>query len=651
MRTLSIDIETYSSIDLISAGVYRYTEAPDFEVLLFAYAWDDEPVQIVDLASGEKLPYEILQNLTCDTFPLGSHTIKAAFNGNFERTCLAKSTGQLMPSEQWDCTQARALSMGLPGHLDGVASVLGLDQQKDKSGKTLINYFSKPCAPTRTNHGRTRNLPRHDPDKWELFKSYCKQDVEVERAVRKALSDYRPPEWERRLWILDQQINDRGVLVDPVLVENAITIDQDQKEKLLAEAVALTCLDNPNSVSQLKTWLEQAEGEEIESLTKESIPALIAGSDSEITRRVLALRQEMAKTSVKKYTAIQKAVCTDGRVRGLIQYYGARTGRWTGRLVQVHNLPKNFLKDLGLARQLTRSGDREGLEFLFGNVPDTLSQLIRTAFIPEPGHTFAVADFSAIEARIIAWLAGERWRQDVFATHGKIYEASAATMFHIPLEAVTKTIRQKGKVAELALGYQGGPKALETMGALKMGLTPGELPGLVSAWRGANPNIVNLWAAMEEGALAAVATKQPTTVRKHITFELRGSVLFVKLPSGRELAYQRPQIEPGNYGRDQLAYYGQNQTTKKWQKETTYGGKWTENIVQAIARDCLAVSMLKLDKEGYKTVMHVHDEVVIEARADRLDEICEIMGRPVDWAPGLELRADGFTTEFYRKED
>lgn len=645
MRTLGIDIETYSSIDLIAAGVYKYAEDPDFAILLFGYAWDDEPVQIVDLAQGEKIPEDVedaLQNLD---------VIKTAFNANFERTCLDSKNGmgQRLLSNEWDCTMVRALSLGLPGSLDGVAKALGLAEQKDRIGRSLVTYFCKPCTPTRVNNGRRRNLPHHDSAKWELFKGYCKQDVEVERAIRNALP-HKPPAWERRLWALDQEINDCGVKIDSVLVQNAIICDMQHRERLTAEAISLTGLDNPNSVQQLTRWLSDAEGVEIEKLTKETLPALIKAANSTTTKRVLEIRQELSKTSVKKYAAMDAAVCDDDRVRGLLQFCGAgRTGRWAGRLVQVQNLPQNKLPDLALARRLVREGKFEILELLFGNVPDTLSQLIRTAFIPGQG-SFIVADYSAIEARVIAWLAGEKWRQEVFATHGKIYEASASAMFHIPLDQITKPIRQKGKVAELALGYQGGPRALEKMGALKMGLTLDELPGLVSAWREANTAIVKLWTDTENAAKQAIETRHPVILRDIVVFTLRESVLYCKLPSGRELAYQRPKIERGSYGRDQITYEGQDQTTKQWRRMPTYGGKLVENIVQAIARDCLGVSMLRLADAGYKIVMHVHDEVIIEAYAGHLQRICESMGAPIYWAPGLQLRADGYTTDFYKKD-
>jgi DNA polymerase bacteriophage-type len=661
MKTLAIDIETYSSVDLKTSGVYAYTNAPDFEVLLFAYAFDDEPVTVIDLASGEELPTKVVNALT------DPGIIKTAFNANFERTCIAKdmlnqaiSHGIEAPEEdfildphQWRCTAVHALTLGLPGHLDGVAKSLKLDIQKDSSGKSLIRYFSIPCKPTKVNGGRTRNLPKHDPDKWEQFKAYCGQDVEVERSIRSKLDKYEPSDFENKLWALDQKINDLGVQVDPEIVKHAIACDAQYQKKLLEEAAKLTGLENPNSVAQLKAWLEE-QGLEVDGITKESIPLLKGQTDDKTVHRVLTLRQEMAKTSVKKYQAMERALCPDNRVRGLLQFYGAsRTGRWAGRLVQVQNLPQNKLSDIDVARTLLKTGQYEMLEILFDQVPFVLSQLVRTTFIPSPGHRIIVSDFSAIEARVIAWFAGEKWRIDVFNTHGKIYEASAAQMFNVPVESITKgdPLRQKGKVSELALGYQGGPGALVQMGALKMGLNEEELPGLVKAWRNANPAIVKFWYDVEKAAIKAVKNKTHVKMQHDLSFFCESGILFVQLPSGRRLAYARPKLETDErFNKEGLTYEGSE--NNRWGRLKTYGGKLVENIVQATARDCLAESMVRLDKEGYKIVMHVHDEAVLDVPIGEgsLQHVEEVMGRPISWAKGLPLGADGFETDYYKKD-
>lgn len=651
MRTLGIDLETYSSVDLAKSGVYAYTEADDFQILLFGYAFDDEPVQVIDLASGEALPEDVLQALT------HSEVIKTAFNANFERICLERYLEHPLPVEQWRCSAVHALTLGLPGNLEGVAKSLKLEQQKDSAGKGLIRYFSVPCKPTKSNGGRTRNLPEHNPEKWLRFKSYCARDVEVERTIRKALERYPVPDVEQRLWILDQKINDRGVRVDPDLVAHAIACDVAYGRRLEEEAVRLTGLDNPKSVAQLKVWLLETEGLEVESLSKETVPALLDQAESDTVRRVLELRQEISKTSVKKYQAMQRAVCGDDRIRGLLQFYGAnRTGRWAGRLVQVQNLPKNDLPDLDVARQLLVSGQYDILELLFGSVSGVLSQLVRTAFIPSKGCRFIVADFSAIEARVIAWLAGEKWRLEVFRTHGKIYEASAAQMFRVPVESITKAspLRQKGKIAELALGYQGGKGALVQMGALKMGLEEEELPELVASWREANPNIVQFWWEVEKAAISAVREKRTVSLCHGLVFSYESGALFIRLPSGRRLAYVRPRIETDErFGKPTLTYEGAEQGTKQWGRLKTYGGKLVENIVQATARDCLAEALLRLDSLGYRIVMHVHDEVVLDVPYGfgSVEEVAAIMGEPIAWAPGLPLRADAFETDYYRKDD
>lgn len=650
MRTLSIDIETYSPVDLAKAGVYPYAEHPEFEILLFAYAFDDEPVRCLDLARGEQIPAELLSALT------DPDVVKTAFNAMFERVCISRYFELELPIEQWECTMVKSAMLGLPLSLAMVAKVLKLEQGKMEAGKALIRYFSLPCKPTKANGGRTRNLPRHDLDKWRLFGEYCIRDVEVERAIRDKIAFFDIPEMERALYVLDQEINDRGVLLDAELVRNAIEMDTAYRDKLAEEAKAITALDNPNSVAQLKGWVSDKLGEEVESLTKGAIKDLSEETDDESVKAMLMLRLEMAKTSVKKYTAMANAVGRDGRVRALLQFYGAnRTGRWAGRLVQVQNLPQNHLNDLDLAREVVKSGDLDMLEMLYGNVPDTLSQLIRTAFVAKEGHTLVVADFSAIEARVIAWLAGEQWRLRVFETHGKIYEASASAMFGVPIEEIHKgsPLRQKGKVSELALGYQGGTGALIQMGALKMGLTEDELQPLVDTWRNANPAIVRLWYDVGNAAIRAVETGLPTRILQGgITFEVSRGLLFVHLPSGRKLSYARPRVGLNKFGSKALQYDGMSQTTKTWGTQDTYGGKLVENIVQAIARDCLAYAMLNLRSAGYNIVMHIHDEAVSEVPADRdyLDDVCSIMSQPIPWAKGLPLRADGYVTPYYKKD-
>ncbi|MDR3587358.1 MAG: DNA polymerase, partial [Desulfosporosinus sp.] len=540
MSVLGIDIETYSSVDLKKAGVYAYTSAPDFEILLFAYAFDAGPVEVVDLASGEKLPPKILDVLTDDS------VIKTAFNATFERTCLAVYLRKTLSPEAWRCTAVQSAMLGLPLHLAGVAKVLGLEEQKMNEGKALIRYFSIPCKPTKVNGGRTRNLPSHAPEKWAVFKDYCKRDVEVERAIRAKIEKYPISENEQALWVLDQQINDRGILVDTRLVRNAIQCDKRYRTSIFEEAKGLTGLDNPNSVAQLKEWL-LGNGVEVESLSKKAVSEMESNTDGEI-QRLLQLRQEMAKTSIKKYNAIQRALCPDNHVRGLLQFYGAnRTGRWAGRLVQVQNLPQNHLKDLELARRILVLGEFDFLEMVYESVPGVLSELIRTAFIPAMGHRLIVADFSAIEARVLGWLAGEKWRLDVFKGHGKIYEASASQMFSVPVERIVKgnpeyVLRQKGKISELALGYQGGANALIAMGALDMGLKEEELDGLVKAWRRANSKIVKYWYAIDDAAKKAVAQRQPSVVG-NVKFQVESGILFITLPSGRKLSYIKPKIE------------------------------------------------------------------------------------------------------------
>lgn len=650
IKVLEIDIETYSSVDLLKCGLHKYAESDDFTILLFAYACDDKPVQIVDFASGEKLPERIFQALT------DKDILKTAFNAAFERICIGKYYGIDLPIDQWECTMVRSAMLGLPLSLAQVGKVLNLEDQKMTEGKALIKYFSCPCKPTKVNGGRTRNLPQHAPDKWSTFKSYCIRDVEVERGIRTKTKGFRIPDNEKELYVIDQRINDRGVLLDMDMVYNAIRMDTIYKGKLNAEAAELSGLDNPNSVAQLRTWLESQTGETVSSLNKKDIPDLLKNADSDIVQRMLVIRQEMAKTSTKKYEAMANAACADDRVRGLLQFYGAnRTGRWAGRLVQVQNLPQNHIEDLDLARNLVKEGDLDMLEMMYGNVPDILSQLIRTAFIAKPGHVFMVCDFSAIEARVIAWLAGEQWRLEVFRTHGKIYEASAAMMFHVPVESITKMDprRQKGKIAELALGYQGGVSAMKAMGGEKMGLSETEMQDIVTNWRKANPAIVSLWNEVQSAAIACIESKQPTSIRRGITFRLSLGALMVELPSGRSLSYPRPRIGENRFGSKSICYEGLNQVTKQWGTQETYGGKLVENIVQAIARDCLAVTMLRLENAGFPIVFHVHDEVIIEASSDggqTLEYVEEIFRTPIPWAKELPLKGAGYITPYYLKD-
>lgn len=653
MTVLQIDLETYSSIDLTKSGVYRYVECPDFEILLFAYAYDDEPVQVVDLTAFEDLPERVLHDLT------DPNVIKTAYNANFERTAISKHFGIECDPLQWRCTSVWALALGLPGYLDGVAELLKLDVNKDARGKNLIRYFSVPCKPTKVNGQRTRNYPHHDPEKWAEYIEYNRQDVVVEREVRRQLERFPVPDHEWKLWALDQRINDRGVRLDPVLFKQAIACDQQYEARLLQEARDLTGLDNPNSLTQLKGWLLERGLDASDGMSKEYMPVLLDAAPDEETRRVLELRQEMSKTSVDKFNAMDRSMCSDERARGLLQFCGAnRTWRWAGRLIQVQNLPQNKFDDLALARETLRSGDFELLEMLYGAPPFVLSQLIRTAFIPSEGYRFIVSDFSAIEARVIAWLADEHWVLDVFRGHGKIYEATAAQMFNVPFETIKKghpnyELRAKGKVATLACGYQGGPNALIAMGALKSGISEEELPVLVKQWRDANPNIRKLWYATEEAAVTAVREKTTVKVAHGVQYRYKSGMLFADLPSGRSLAYVNPRIKPDpNFGKDGLVFDGMDQVKKKWMSHRTYGGRLVENLVQAIARDCLAESLMRLDAEGYQTVMHVHDECVLNVPIGKgsVEHVTAVMGAPIDWAPGLPLSAAGFECSFYQKD-
>ncbi|WP_446898818.1 DNA polymerase [Clostridium sp. LBM24168] len=649
---LAIDVETYSSIDLIKCGVYAYVEASDFEILLFAYAYDDNHVEIIDLVCGEKLPQAVIGDV------INPKIIKTAFNANFERTCLAKYLSKPMPPEQWRCSAVHSLELGLPTSLDKVAKCMSLEQQKMSEGKALLRYFSMPCKPTKSNNGRTRNLPEHNREKWEIFKRYCKQDVEVERTIRKKLDRYPAAENEWKLWALDQKINDGGVKIDKSLVYNAIKCDEAYQNEKTKEAAALTNLKNPNSPSQLKVWLE-TKGIKVKSLSKEKVKELLGEVEDDKVKRVLELRQELSKTSVKKYEAMERAMCHDERVMGLMKFYGAnRTGRWSSKLVQTQNLPRNNMDNLEDARMLLKTGNFEMLEILFDSIPDVLSQLIRTAFIPSQNSRFVVSDFSAIEARVIAWLAGEKWVIDTFKSSGKIYEMTASKMFGVPIEKIVKgnpeyALRQKGKVATLACGYQGSSGALIAMGAVKMGLKEEELPEIVAAWRKSNSNIVRLWKKIETAAIKSVDEKKVVKMQYGLEFSCRGGVLFIKLPSGRSLAYVRPRIETDvRFNKPKLTYEGIEQGTKQWGRLSTYGGKLTENIVQAIARDCLAEAMLRLDKAGYKIVFHVHDEVILDVPNGfgSLNEVNKIMGESIEWAPGLPLKADGFETSYYKKD-
>ncbi|NTZ20909.1 hypothetical protein EXW96_26340 [Paenibacillus sp. JMULE4] len=652
MTTLQIDVETYSSVDLKTCGVHRYVEAPDFEILLFAYAYDDEPVQVIDLTAFEDLPERVLYDLT------NPAVTKTAFNAAFERTAIARHFGIECDPLQWRCTAVHALTLGLPGYLEGVAEVLKLDAQKDAKGKVLIKYFSVPCKPTKTNGGRTRNYPHHDPIKWQQYIEYNRQDVVVEREVRRKLERFPVPEKEWRLWALDQRINDRGVRLDPVLVQQAFACDAQYEERLMQEAREITGLENPNSLTQLKAWLAERGLETADGLSKEHMPVLLDAAPDDETRRVLELRQEMSKTSVDKYHAMMRSICADDRARGLLQFCGAnRTWRWAGRLIQVQNLPQNKIEDLALARETLRSGDFELLEMLFGPPPFVLSQLIRTAFVPSPGYRFIVSDFSAIEARVIAWLADEHWVLDVFKGHGKIYEATAAQMFGVPLETIVKghpnyELRARGKVAVLACGYQGGPNAMAAMDSKKE-IDPDDYPRLVKQWRTANPNIVKLWYAAEEAAITAVREKTTVKLKHGVRYRYESGMLFADLPSGRSLAYVNPRIKPDpNYDKDGLVFDGMDQVKKKWMSHRTYGGRLVENLVQAIARDCLAESLMRLDAKGYRIVMHVHDEVVLEVPVGTgsVEEVTEIMSQPIEWAPGLPLTAAGFECDFYQKD-
>lgn len=669
MSCLGIDIETYSSVDIKEAGVYAYVEAPDFEILLIGYKFDseDEPTVIdmteIDQAALEMLYPELWETLT------DPNIIKTAFNANFERAALAKYFDKPMPPEQWHCTMVHSSILGLPRSLAGVGEALGLpqDKQKDKIGKSLIDYFCKPCKPTKANKGRTRNLPGHDKEKWNLFIDYNRQDVVAEQAILEKLRPYPMTEQEINLWCFDQRMNDRGIGLDMDMVDGIVNHDEKAKATLMQEAQELTGLSNPNSLAQLKKWFKDKYLIEITSLTKDTIGSyidllresvdggLIFSSDAEEGIRVLEIRQALGKTSTSKYQAMQRAVCKDCKLRGILQFYGAnRTGRWAGRIVQVHNLPQNKIPDIELAREMAANKEFDLLELMFGESAFVFSQLIRTAFIASPGCRFVVSDFSAIEARVIAWLANEEWRLEVFRTHGKIYEASASQMFHVPLESIKKgsKLRQQGKVAELALGYGGGFGAMKRMD-YSGSIPDDEIPMLISNWRAASPKIVKFWYTCEGAAKAAIKEHRTVKIQHGLQFSYINHILFVKLPSGRKLAYYNAMLEPGRNGNEAITYEGVNQETKAWSRQETYGGKLVENIVQAVARDCLAETMLNVDALGYKIVMHVHDEIIVDVPTedkDALKRIYEVMSKPIEWAPGLPLKGDGYETPFYKKD-
>jgi DNA polymerase len=669
---LSIDIETYSDVDITKAGLYRYAQSPAFEILLFAYSLDGAPVNVVDLTQTQYLPQELAQPL------FDPKTIKHAYNAAFEWYCLSRyfnlPNNPSYPPEkwlsQWRCTMLHGLYCGYPGGLEAVGKALGLasDKQKLATGKALIRYFCSPCTPTKNNGNRIRNLPHHDPGKWDLFKTYNVQDVVTEMEVEQRLSAFPVPDAVQAQWVTDQIINLRGVAVDADLVAGAQEIDTAMKQKYIAEAVNLSGLDNPNSVAQLSKWLQEETGEEVTDLKKATVTELLKQDvSSDAARRMLEIRQELGKTSNKKYDALEVCECADGRVRGLLQFYGAnRTGRWAGRLVQVQNLPRTYIDAdlLPLARDLVKARQADALQVVFGSVPDTLSQLIRTAFVASPGHTFVDADFSAIEARVIAWLAGEEWVLEVFRTHGKIYEATASQLYGVPIDKIKKgnpeySLRQYGKAATLALGYQGGSQALITAGHLDKNTPEEELLDIRDRWRKSNPAIVNFWYTVDAASKEAVNTGRPIELWDGRLVFAREcdpkndmDFMTIRLPNGRKLYYPKPHMGVNRFGQPSLCYWGQNQTTKKWQVIETYGGKLVENITQATARDCLAEAIDRLEVAWFPVVFHIHDEVVIDRpkQFPDLDKVVEIMSQPIPWAPGLPLNADGWINPFFKKD-
>ena len=662
MHHLSIDLETYSSVPLAKAGAQKYIQSPDFQILLFAYSVDGAPVEIIDLARGEYLPPWLVQAITSPDY------IKHAYNAPFEWGCLSKFLGALPPS-QWRCTMFHGLYCGYTAGLEATGKALGLPEDKKKlnTGKALIRYFCVPCKPSKANGQRTRNLPHHDPAKWELFREYCRQDVVTEMEIERRLSAFPVPDFVQKQWETDLIINARGVAVDMELVDGALSLGATVRQNLMTEAMQLSGLNNPNSVAQLTEWLQEETGEELADLRKDTVARLLKEDNNSLkVRRMLEIRQELGKTSTKKYNAIEAAVCADGRVRGLLQFYGAnRTGRWAGRLVQVQNLPRTYTEPLDLAREMVQRRNLDGLRAVYGSVPDTLSQLIRTAFIAPEGHVFIDADFSAIEARVISWLAGEQWRLEVFRTHGKIYEASASQMFGVPLEHIKKgrpeyALRQKGKVAELALGYQGSTGALINMGALDMGIPETDLPDIVSRWREANKRIRDLWYSMDNAAIQVITQGGTVGINSLILsreYDCNQGTdcMTITLPSGRKLYYVSPSIGQNQWDKPSIAYMGMDQKTKRWKRIETYGGKLVENCVQAIARDCLADTIERLEAAGLPVIFHVHDEVVIDITpwADNdtmLDLVCSIMRTPISWAPDLPLNADGWVGHYFRKD-
>lgn len=644
METLAIDIETYSDVSLPDCGVHRYTASDQFEILLFAYSVDDGNTQIVDIASGEKLPADVMKALTDDS------VIKTAYNAAFERNCINRFFGLSLKPEGWRCTLVQASMLSLPLSLEGVGEALNLDKKKMSEGKDLIRYFCMPCKPTKANGGRTRNLPSDAPEKWELFKTYCIRDVDVEKQIRNKLAKFPIPDREQKLYCMDQRINDRGIMVDQELIGHAVACDLLYKETVTKKAYEISGLENPNSVSQLKDWLNE-KGIEVDSLAKAAVEKLVENTDGDVAE-MMKLRLALSKTSVKKYEAMERSVCPDGRVHGLLQFYGAnRTGRWAGRLVQIHNLPQNHMEDLELARSIVKEGRYDLVEFLYDSIPDVLSELIRTAFVAKPGCRFIVSDFSAIEARVMGYLAGEGWVMEEFRGAGKIYEQTASKMFHIPIEEITKgsPYRVRGKVASLACQYGGAEGALISMGALNF-VEEEELKGLVQSWRTANPHIVNYWYEIDGAVKAAVKERKMTKVGM-VTVYYQSGMLKIALPSGRVLSYVRPRMTVNRFGSESVSYEGVG-TNRKWTRIESYGAKFCENIVQATARDVLAEAMLRLEKKGFDIVCHIHDEVVLEVPegTSSVEEVNEIMAVCPDWCEGLPLKAAGFESPFYKKD-
>lgn len=653
-RTLSIDLETYSEIDIAKCGSFRYIDDESFEILLLGYAFDDEPVTVIDLTADEEVPADFLAAL------YDPEVTKTAWNCAFERFGLWKHFGRYCPPEQWSDTMILSAVCGLPLSLGEAGKALRLeaDEAKDREGKALIRYFCSPCRPTKVNGGRTRNLPTDAPDKWAQFIEYNRQDVVAERTIRKRLLRWKPDALEHRFWCLDARINELGMRVDRELVHNAIAMDARYKAELTEQAVAISGLENPNSVSQIKQWLLEQEGIEVPSLNKKVVAEVVSQLTGERAKQFMALRARLAKSSTKKYEAMERSACADAHIKGCFQFYGAnRTGRFAGRLVQLQNLPQNHMEDLAVARSLVRDNDYETVRLLYDSVSDTLSELIRTALIPEPGHRFIVADFSAIEARVIAWIAGEQWRLDVFRNGGDIYCASASQMFHVPVvkHGENGHLRQKGKIAELALGYGGGANALKAFGADKMGMTEEEMVNTVDLWREASPRVCALWRALERAAIRCVVHKTPqVSALGGIRFEMECGILWMTLPSGRRIAYYGAEYGPSRFHRDRraLSYMGVDQKTKRWGRVETWGGKLAENVTQATARDCLRDTMLALTEAGYDIRAHVHDEVIISEPRDgrTVEDVSAIMGRELPWAPGLPLRGDGYACDFYMKD-